>query len=275
MEAALAVMRGAGARYEPTPSERPRASERARMADTYRVAEILLRDPVWSAYAICDLNEPLSSLCDWSVHGDALVLRFRGLAPPLLFPAGSGVNLECALDEAISADRQFWVNYTAEQKPAFVSRLRVTDSHVYLRMVLTDFVPATGGVREFLGMDRVGDLERLYADGAGPIFSPSQVTTGYFRGIEVDGRLIAAAGVHVLSREYQVATIGNVATDPDFRGRGYGRICTSAVVEALLADGYQTIVLNVEKENKAAVRIYEKLGFRTHCEFTDGRAERV
>ena len=71
--------------------------------------------------------------------------------------------------------------------------------------------------------------------------------------------MVAAAGTHLLSRRERVATIGNVYTRRDCRGRGLGRIVMSAVREALA--GIDTIGLNVRVDNRAAIRVYESLGF--------------
>lgn len=82
---------------------------------------------------------------------------------------------------------------------------------------------------------------------------------------DADETLVAAAGTHLLSRRERVATIGNVYTRRDCRGRGLGRTVMSAVLEAL-AD-IDTIGLNVRVDNRAAIRVYASLGFVRHCPF--------
>jgi predicted GNAT family acetyltransferase len=47
---------------------------------------------------------------------------------------------------------------------------------------------------------------------------------------------------------------------PEYRGRGYGRSVVSSHVSRLLGR-YRRIVLFVHEENRAAIRIYERLGF--------------
>ena len=85
--------------------------------------------------------------------------------------------------------------------------------------------------------------------------------------------MVAAAGTHLLlSRRERVATIGNVYTRRDCRGRGLGRIVMSAVREALA--GIDTIGLNVRVDNRAAIRVYESLGFVRHCPFYEALATR-
>lgn len=233
--------------------------------------EILARDPVWSAYAICDLEEPRFSQSEWRTAGDELLLIYRGLDPPLLFPMGCGPRLAGLLRSV--EDERVWVNYTEQQEAAFRSVFDMSSECPYVRMGLDEFAPHRGSTVA-LGLEHLPALKVLYEDGAAPIFSASQLAAGYFRGIYVDGRLVAAAGVHVLNATYGVATIGNIFTASEFRRRGYAAACTSAVVDSLLADGFRTMALSVERENASALRVYERLGFRRHCVFTDARARR-
>jgi predicted GNAT family acetyltransferase len=99
-------------------------------------------------------------------------------------------------------------------------------------------------------------------------FSPYQLAQGVFYGIENRGRLIAAAGTHLVAPTYGVAAVGNVFTDPDYRGQGYATLCTSAVTKELLSQGTD-VVLNVQEGNADAVHIYEKLGYRPYCRFIE------
>ena len=52
--------------------------------------------------------------------------------------------------------------------------------------------------------------------------------------MRIAGRLIAAAGTHVISAEAGMAAVGNVMTHIDFRGRGFAKATTSAVTQELL-----------------------------------------
>ena len=86
--------------------------------------------------------------------------------------------------------------------------------------------------------------------------------------------LVAVAGTHVLAPEESVCAIGNVYVRGDRRGRGLGAAVTYAVAADALADGLRTVVLNVSQGNLAALRVYERLGFRRYCPFVAGRAVR-
>jgi len=82
--------------------------------------------------------------------------------------------------------------------------------------------------------------------------------------------LVAAAGTHLLAREEGAAAIGNVYTRHDRRGRGLGRLTTSAVLGEL--SGVETIGLNVRADHEAALHLYESLGFARHCQFYEALA---
>ena len=112
-------------------------------------------------------------------------------------------------------------------------------------------------------------LAALYRKAAGPneeivAFSPWQIAHGVFYGVWHDSALVATAGTHVWSAAEGVAAVGNVFTQPEFRGRGYATLCTAAVAREAIAAGLDTVVLNVRQDNAPAIRVYEKLGFRRY-----------
>ncbi len=59
----------------------------------------------------------------------------------------------------------------------------------------------------------------------------------------------------------EVWVIGDVFTHPDYRGLGYGKIVTSAITRDSITSGAKAF-LHVREDNKPAIRIYEKLGYR-------------
>jgi ribosomal protein S18 acetylase RimI-like enzyme len=65
-----------------------------------------------------------------------------------------------------------------------------------------------------------------------------------------------------------------IGVAPGQRGRGLGNELLKVFVEASRARGYQAVVLSVEKENRPAISLYEKTGFRIMQTFLEGRYER-
>ena len=88
------------------------------------------------------------------------------------------------------------------------------------------------------------------------------------------GRLVAAAGTHVLSGAARLAVVGNVLTHAEFRGRGYATAVTGAVTAELL-QSCDHAVLNVRADNPPAISAYRHLGFTEHNRFEERLAHRI
>jgi ribosomal protein S18 acetylase RimI-like enzyme len=91
-------------------------------------------------------------------------------------------------------------------------------------------------------------------------FDKRMLETGKYFGYFVDEKLAGVAGVHVYSRQYSVAALGNIAVHPDFRGRQIGFRLTSVLCHDLVQTT-GTIGLNVRSDNTAAIHLYKKAGF--------------
>jgi ribosomal protein S18 acetylase RimI-like enzyme len=61
-----------------------------------------------------------------------------------------------------------------------------------------------------------------------------------------------------------------LCVQPGFQGHGLGRMLMQTSVEALRAQKFRELTLTVTSENRAAVNLYEKLGFTTIKSFTAG-----
>ena len=77
---------------------------------------------------------------------------------------------------------------------------------------------------------------------------------GFFQ----DGKLVSMACAYV--RTSEVWVVGDVFTHPDYRGRGYGKIVTSAITRDAVYSGARAL-LHVEENNEPAIRLYRKLGY--------------
>ena len=239
---------------------------------------MLQRDPAWAAYLIADLVPPYAQFATWFLRGDAVALLYRGFLLPVITVLGPASDAARAWNEAFAdtkeAERIFAVYQPAHAKFVHAS-VRLDDPNPMFRMRL-ERTPPPGGPTLALGEGDVPALRALYQDGAdrGEIpdfFEGSMVTNGVYHGVRDAGEMVAVAGTHVLTPS--VAAIGNVYVKHDARGRGLGGRVTAAVVHALRARGIGTIVLNVRRDNVAAIRTYEKLGFVIHGEFFEGFAE--
>jgi predicted GNAT family acetyltransferase len=88
-------------------------------------------------------------------------------------------------------------------------------------------------------------------------------TMGTFLGIRIGGRLVAMAGERMRFPGY--TEVSGVCTHPEFRGRGFARRLSAAVVAGIEARGDQAF-LHAWKTNHSAISLYEGLGFEVRTE---------
>ena len=111
-------------------------------------------------------------------------------------------------------------------------------------------------------------LNRLYELGLTAWLPAESIASGVYYGVRRGGRLVAAAGTHVVSPMYGMAAVGNVFTHRDMRGRGFAKVVTSAVTAELL-ESVETVVLNVRSDNVPALAAYRALGYQEHMLFEE------
>ena len=240
------------------------------LADKARIRAILQRDPRWCVYALGDLSPRMFDKCRWFTPDLTLVLHDYDTC--ILFAMGTG-----SLDEALE-HVTFPVHLQVQQGALeHISRVtRVEQQKAMWRMAWNGGPIAPPDPRaKRLGASDVEALLRLYADGdttgeSPDFFYPAMLDHGVFFGVHEDGELIAAAGTHLVAPDEHAAAIGNIYTRRDRRGRGLGRIVTTAVLREL--QGIQTIGLNVRADNDAAIHLYRSLGFLKHCGFSEALA---
>jgi ribosomal protein S18 acetylase RimI-like enzyme len=244
--------------------------------DKSAIARVLGADPQWALYALADLDDTLFPQCEWWTCGGGLALVFHGLDIRPIFVMGEAAELR-ALLAAVSVPSGY-LNLRERDEQAAQGLFTFRQRHEMYRMVLDRFVP-TPGTATGVALTRahLDEILALYASdvGGGVAFAPAQLDSGVFRGIREDGALIAVAGVQVLSVERSVAAVGNVFVRRERRGQGLAQAALSATVAAVLAAGVRTVGLNVERSNTAAIRAYEKLGFRPVLSYVEGPAVRV
>jgi len=95
---------------------------------------------------------------------------------------------------------------------------------------------------------------------------------GRYRGIRVDGELVAMAGERLAPPGYR--EVSAICTHPAHLGHGYAQRLTREATAAILADG-DTAFLHVADGNGAAIHIYEQLGFRRCADAVFVQLERL
>lgn len=82
---------------------------------------------------------------------------------------------------------------------------------------------------------------------------------GVYLGVYRDGDLVAMAGERLRLPGY--TEISAICTHPEHSGRGYATALTSSLVSRI-RDRNETPFLHVRPDNRRAVELYERLGFR-------------
>ncbi len=246
-----------------------------RLTDKSKILSFLETDRLYAAYAIGDLEPALFAQSEWvgTEEGGqlrALALLFKGLDPPALFLMGELAGLAIILRLRLRPERVYLTCQEAHL-PAVRAMYRTEPPVPMWRMTLQrrDFRPVCSREVQELSPRHSEELKQLYAQGGGDAFSPTQLAVGVFFGVLDRGRIVAAAGTHLVSPSYGIGALGNVYTDAAYRGRGYGTATTSAVVAALFQRGIRHVILNVAQDNPTAIRIYESLGFTKYCPFLE------
>lgn len=76
--------------------------------------------------------------------------------------------------------------------------------------------------------------------------------------LDVDGKMVAFAITQVVLDE---ASLFNIAVDPDFQRRGFGRQLLQHLIDELIKRNVLTLWLEVRASNLPAIALYEQLGF--------------
>lgn len=249
--------------------------------DFATIRRILAIDPVWSAYALADLQPAFLPYTHWtvgqSVDGDGLVLLFTALTPPILVTIGPAAAVAAALAQT-ALPEQIFISAREEHYAPLAAFYDFGDRlHSMWRMVPQTkaqvAMPLVDGLVR-LNFAHGEQLEKLYASGgefAPSFFDRYQLQDGVYFGVTAEtGALLAAGGTHILARQEGVAAIGNIYTRPDQRGKGYAGTIFQAIVTTLQAEGFSNIFLNVDQRNATARKLYERYGFTVYCPFIEG-----
>lgn len=244
------------------------------------VYDLLVQDAVTCAYMLADLEESYNPYSTWYVAGpddrlESVLLVYTALSLPVVITYGQSG----ALQQIIRTFRHelpghALVHLQPHHVAAIDSCFAAEGLVPMLRMGLDrdahrPLEESTFEV-ESLSHRHTGEIIELYQHYPDNFFEPSQLESEHYCGIRADGALVSVAGVHAVSPTAGIATLGNIVTHPDYRARGMSTACTDHVCRQLFAEGIDTLALNVSRQNRFAVRVYENLGFRYHDTYLEG-----
>ena len=261
------------------------------LTDRDRIREFLLTDRFFADYALGDLDPAHFQFTEWfGVEADhelrAMVMLYNDLTPPIFFATGEARGIEAILDRSVRLP-EIGLSIRPEHLP-IAEKFYRTNPVAMLKMALlpedkqwlTPLAPEleTGRSNSVslarLHVSHLPQLEALYAYGGGDAFRQRSLELGVFYGVFDHECLISVAGTHIVSDNERIAALGNVMTHPACRGRGLATVATNAVCNELLERGIELIGLSVSQSNEAAIRVYEKIGFKRRVPFYEGAAVR-
>jgi ribosomal protein S18 acetylase RimI-like enzyme len=249
------------------------------------LTELFERDRAVHSYGLADLEEPFWSQGRWFRRGDAAVgvLDLEGAEVAIVYCVSARANDETLallvdLAESGALPAHSFLTGPLGVAAALEPWFSVRWCAPHTRMWLADLgalraagpEPVDSGIRP-LDAASLPAVERLFVEApdSSRFFTPSMLDSGHYVGRFDAHRLVAMAGVHVVSERFRVAAIGNVVTHPDHRGRGHGTDLVRAVCRGL-APTIDVISLNVSEENVVARRLYDRLGFESVIPFDEG-----
>jgi ribosomal protein S18 acetylase RimI-like enzyme len=239
------------------------------------------RNPSLHLYAIGDLDDFFWPHTTWYALREGgqvrqLVLLYTGQPLPTVLAYAeepAGPMRELLRDLVRVLPRRFYAHLTEGLADALADDYRVRPHGAFHKMGLTDRSRAAGldgSEAVALSAADTDDLLALYGAGyPGNWFVPRMLQTGFYFGIRRGGALVSAAGVHVYSRPYKVAALGNITTRPDARGQGLATAVTVRLCQELLRAGVECVGLNVKADNRSAIACYEKVGFERVADYRE------
>jgi len=232
----------------------------------------------YSAYALGQLQPHLFARSSWwsarGAGGQALVLHSGGGLGNALFAQGTVDAVDAAL-RLHPGPRYTFLTCELHHLETIRRHYELPDHQAVLRMLVDreTFRDVPGEVRRLSGRD-VREINRLYrADGTPAFYTAQNIDNAAYFGSFEGGRLVAVAGTHVISYADEIAVAGNVFVHPKYRERGLSKLVTGAVTRELLRS-CRDVVLSVDPRNTAAVRAYQRLGFREVGKLIEGAATR-
>jgi|SRR5579883_824621 predicted GNAT family acetyltransferase len=190
--------------------------------------------------------------------GDGLAMRYHADVGPLAAVREQTPEAYRALAELLGPEDV--VVLFLDTHPRIPEGWRFTLNTMMEQMVCEALAPPVRGYAvEDLGTNDVPEmiaLARLTEPGP---FRQRTIELGGYRGIRVAGQLVAMTGRRTNPPGW--VEVSAVCTHPDHRGKGYANGLVAAVASGILEHG-ETPFLGVRQDNAAAIRVYERSGFR-------------
>jgi GNAT superfamily N-acetyltransferase len=155
--------------------------------------------------------------------------------------------------------------YCADWSGSAAPGWQVVAESTMFRMVWGAAMPAADEITEAvaLGPQHASQAIELAALTRPGPFGPRTLELGEYFGVFEGPHLVAMAGERMYAGCFR--EISGVCTHPDFQGRGFARQLMIRLLRRQM-QRHETPFLHVMRDNDAARRLYEAMGFRIHRE---------
>ena len=248
------------------------------LRDRAAIAEVYRRNPFRHVYELGDLDDFFWAHTryvgwDGGLGVTQVALLYTEPKPPVLLAIAERPekDMEALVASLLPAlPSRLYAHVTPVLLETLGSRYAVESHGLHLKMGLADTSRLGAAPADTLGPSDLDEIAAFYERAyPGTWFVPRMLETGRYVGVREHGTLACVAGVHVHSPTWRVAALGNVATLPELRGRGLATRACGALCRLLLADGVDTIALNVRADNAPAIAAYRTLGFEVAAEYVE------
>jgi ribosomal protein S18 acetylase RimI-like enzyme len=224
-----------------------------------------LENPIWQATTTRQRH---------LAYGEGPARRFLSEVLPMAALKNHSDAAIAALTALVAPSEQVWI--FEEPPPLDPRQWRETKRIPGFQMACERLSPETGRSGPVSVMlDPVADADEMVALKAiafPGFFGRRTPEMGRYRGIRVNGELVAMAGERLAIPGYR--EVSAVCTHPAHLGHGYAQQLTREATAAILADG-DIPFLHVAGGNGAAIHIYEQLGFVTCADALFVQLERI
>lgn len=233
-----------------------------------KVKLFLARDPVVNVLPLGDCYMPPLAVSKlFAAYEEADVVGvcsiYRGFSKPsvVLSPAAAETK-EALLEAAIpEVSGEFITICDDEELDLFKKHASILNCEAEYQMIANppkNPKPFSNKAKRVRG-EEVDELDKFYREHHSEAWAPLQLKIGPFYCVRENGKIVSAAGTHLNTP--QIAHLGSIVTDEAFRRRGFATACISRLTEDLYLKR-PVISLFVIKDNVAAIRMYEKFGFK-------------
>jgi RimJ/RimL family protein N-acetyltransferase len=245
--------------------------------DRNTIERFLRKNAELHVYSLGDLDDFFWPYTSWFTLADdqepkAIALLYTGLTLPTLLALSEQPAFMYDLLQSIIPvlPCKFYAHLSPGLESVFRDGYELEPHGEHYKMALKDLsavwnVDCSPVIR--LSHSDLNDIIQLYKESyPGNWFDRRMLETNQYFGIREDGKLVSIAGIHVYSERYRVAALGNIATHPTRRNKGYGKLVTAQLCQSL-SESVDGIGLNVKADNHSAISCYKKLGFEIIASF--------